>query len=73
MEERDRAAVAESSTESVCANPPAVVEFLCGRVSEYVWARGAVFGLLGLGRGMALRPRVCAMLVVLTPKTNMHC
>lgn len=73
MEESDRAAVAESSTESVCAKPPAAVEFLCGRVSEYVWERWAVFGLLGLGRGMDFRPRVCAMLVVLTPKTNMHC
>lgn len=73
MEERDRAAVAESSTESECANPPAVVEFLCGRVREYEWPRWAVFGLLGLGRGMGFRPRVCAMLVVFTPRTNMHC
>lgn len=73
MEERESAAVAESSMDSECANPPAVVEFLCGRVSEYEWPRWAVFGLLGLGTGMDFRPSVCAMLVVLTPKTNMHC
>lgn len=73
VEEIDKAAVAESSMESECANPPVVVEFLCGKVREYKWLRWAAFGLLGLETGMDFRPRVCAMVLVLTPRTSMHC